>query len=141
MFPRQCRNLLAGADTFDLVAIDHQDVGLFEGRIALFGGNMVFKAAMNGIVLQLVREIVGVRGNVDHGNHIDAFAEKTLVNQRLKYQTSNASEPINRNFNSHSFILYFGKNDVQIRLRNLPSLRAASIKNYYTTAVFAVCIK
>ena len=59
---------------------------------------------MNGIIFQLVSEIISVRGNIHHGNNVNTFAEQALIHQRLKNQTSDTSEPIDCNFNCHSFI-------------------------------------
>jgi hypothetical protein len=87
------------------MAVDHEHVRLFESGTAFFCAHMMFETAMHGIILQLVREIVGIGGYVHDGNHIDAFAEQTLIHERLKHETSDTSEPINCNFDCHNFIL------------------------------------
>ena len=69
--PRQRGEVFHRADAFDLVAIDNDDVGVFERRIALFRGDGVLELAMHRIIFHLVGEVVGVRGNVHDGDDIN----------------------------------------------------------------------
>jgi hypothetical protein len=95
------------------MAVDDEGVGFGKGRIALLGGNGGFHTAVDGIVLELVGEVLGIGGNIDDGDDIDfILAEKPLVHDGLKYEAADPPETIDSYFHivlllgDESIVLY-----------------------------------
>ena len=105
--PRQRGEVFHRAEAFDLVAIDHDDVGFFERRAALFRGDGVLKFAVDGIVFDLVGEIFRVGRNVHDRDDINRLAEQALITERLKHHPADPAESIDCNFYCHNFFIFF----------------------------------
>ena len=69
--PRQGREVFDGADAFDLVAVDDDDVGFFERGDALLGADGVLELAVHRIIFHLVGEVIRVGGHVHDGDDIN----------------------------------------------------------------------
>src|ERR1019366_2424738 len=116
--PRQRGEVFDRADAFDLVAVDDDDVGFFEGGIAFFRDDGVLELAVDGIVSHLVGEIIGVGGHVHDGDDVNRLAEETLITERLKDHPADAAESVDSYFYCHSFILCFGGNNFRKPMRD-----------------------
>ncbi len=81
------------------MAVDDQDVVLGQGGVALLGGDRGFHSAVDGIVLELVGEILGVGGDVDDGDDVDLIlAEQALIHDGLEHEAADPPETVNSDF-------------------------------------------
>ena len=77
----------------------HEGIVLFLGGVGFFGGDGVLELAVDRIILDLIREIIRIGGNIHHRNNINGLAQKTLIAKRLEHQASDAAETVDRNTN------------------------------------------
>ena len=93
-----------GADDLHLLAVDDEHIVAPALSAADFlRADGAVEAALDGIVLQQIREVVG-RNDIADGDHLDVLADQTLFDHRPEDQATNAAEPVNCNFYCHSFI-------------------------------------
>jgi hypothetical protein len=83
------------------VAADDQHVVVRLAGVALSGLDRVLESPLDRVVLHLVREVVGVRGDVDHTDDVDLLAEEALIAQGLEDQAADAAETIDSNTDRH----------------------------------------
>ena len=91
--PRQTAGL-AGADDFDLVAVD--DDGVIPAMSDLAG-----EGALRRVVFHEVGEVVR-RDDVAHGHHVDRVADEALFHHCTISQTTDAAESVDCYFYCHS---------------------------------------
>ena len=90
-----------GADDMDVLAVDHEDVVLGLVRAGLAGGNRAREAALGGVVLQEVGEVVG--GNeVAHGDDVDVLPDEALLDEGAEDEAADAAETIDGDVDWHS---------------------------------------
>jgi hypothetical protein len=67
--------------------------------IALLGGNSGLHPAVDGIVLELVGEILGVGGDIDDGDDVDLIlAEQALIHDGLENEAADPPETVDSDF-------------------------------------------
>src|SRR5690606_9097907 len=101
VLPGKAGGVAGGGDALDLVTVDDENVGLFLRGVALLGGHGVLELAVDGIVTDLVGEIVGVGGDVDDGHDIELLAQQALIADRLKHHAADATKAVDSNFDGH----------------------------------------
>src|SRR5882724_1978063 len=102
LLPREAGGVL-GADDEDVVAVNDQDVVLSLVGRGFLGGNLAVEASLGGIIFEQVGEIIGGDDVADRDD-LEVLAQQTLFGDGAKHQTANAPEPINCNFNCHSYV-------------------------------------
>jgi len=86
-------------DAGDLVAVYDKDIVFGLGRIAFSGTEPRLHLALYRIVLELVGEVSGIGGDIDHGYDVNLIlAQKPLVDDGLEHQPSDPSETIDSYF-------------------------------------------
>src|SRR5690606_33679332 len=96
LLPRQPGGGFAQGEALDLVAIDDEGVGALDGDGA-------GEAALRGVVLQEVREVVGWHQVVERDD-VDLVAQEPLVNDCAEYETADAAESVDSYFYSHDSV-------------------------------------
>ena len=61
----------------------------------------MLEAAVHGVVLHLVGEVVGVGGDVDHADDVDLLPEQPLIAQGLEDQAADSPEAIDAYTDCH----------------------------------------
>ena len=89
---------LPDREAFNLVAIHHQDIVLFEGGVGLFAGNGFVGLALGRVVFDEVGEVIR-RDEVVHGHDFDFLAEKALVTDSAEDEAANAPKAVDADFN------------------------------------------
>ena len=102
LLPGQLRRVL-GADHQHLLAVDDEHIVLRLVGGGLLRADGAVETALDGIILQEIREVVG-RHDIADGDHLDVFADQTLFDHRPEHQATNAAEPVNCNFYCHNSI-------------------------------------
>ena len=97
IFPRKGGGAFFDGETFDLMAIDDEDIVLGDGGRGFGTGDVEVKAALGGVVFDEIGEVVG-RNEVIDRDHIKFFTEQALLAESPKNQPANSSEPIDRDF-------------------------------------------
>jgi hypothetical protein len=101
-FPRQLGRRL-GAHDLHFLAIDHEDVVLGFVRGRLPGADLAVEAALGGVVLEQIRQVV--RGDdIAHRDDFHVFADHALFGDGAKHQAPDASEPVTCDFYCHRSI-------------------------------------
>lgn len=81
------------------MTVDHEHVVLGQGRVALLGSDLGFHAALDGIILELVGEVLGVGGDIHDRDDVDlVLTQEAALDQGLKHEPADAAETINRYF-------------------------------------------
>src|SRR5690606_21037 len=101
ILPREPGGVARGGDALDLVAIHDQNIGLFVGSVAFGGLDGVLELAVDGIITDLVGEVVGVGGHVDDGDDVQFLAQQALVADRLKHHAADTAKAVDSNFDGH----------------------------------------
>ena len=104
VFPRKGGGAFLDGEAFDFVAVDDEDVVFRDRRGGFFAADFALVAALDGVVLDQVGEVVG--GNeVVHRHHVEFFTEQALLAERPEDQSADPAESINRDFvfGSHRF--------------------------------------
>jgi hypothetical protein len=101
LLPGELARVLGGHDALHLVAAHDQDVVALGGRAALLRRERVLEAAVHGVVLHLVGEVVGVGDDVDDTDDVDLLAEEALIAEGLEDQAADPAEPIDTYFDRH----------------------------------------
>ena len=103
--PRQLGGRFGG-DHFDLGTVDDEHIVLGFVRRRFLGADGSGEAALRGIVLEQIREIVGW-DNVTDGDDFHFLADETLLDHRAEDQTADAAEPVDCNFDRHIFSVHY----------------------------------
>ena len=98
-----------GADDQDLLAVDDQHIVLRLVGGGLLRADGAVEAALDGIILEQVGEVVG-RDDIADRDHLDVLADQTLFDHRPEDQAANAAEPVNCNFYCHNSISVVNQN-------------------------------
>ena len=101
--PWQIRGILR-AHHEDIVAVHDQDIifQLIRGRF--LGGNLALEAALRGIVLQKVGQIIR-RNDIADCDHLELFAKAPLLCDRAENQPADSAKSVNCNFHCHTFAI------------------------------------
>jgi hypothetical protein len=94
--PRHGGGAILDAEHLDLVAVDDEDVVFGDvggGLLRLDGAG---EAALGGVVLEEVGEVVGGHQVVD-GNDVELGAEVSLLDESAEHEASDPAESINGN--------------------------------------------
>ena len=75
----------------------------FHGGAGLPGGDGVPEAAVDRVVLHLVREVVRVGDDVDDTDDLDLLAEEALIAEGLEDQATDPTEAIDAYANCHRY--------------------------------------
>jgi hypothetical protein len=105
VLPRQLGRALR-ADDLDVLVVDDEHVGLGLVGRRLLGTDAALELALNRVVLEEVREVVGGHDVADR-HHVEILAEAALGVERAEHQAANASEPVDRNASRHENRPYF----------------------------------
>ncbi len=89
-----------GADHQHVLTVDGQHVVGFLVRPRLLRADVPVELALDRVVLQQVGEVVG-GDDVTDGDHLDLFAEQTLLVQGAKYQATNPTETVDGDTRAH----------------------------------------
>ena len=93
--PLEVRRILLGGETDGLAVDDH--------RVAL-DLDVVVEDAVNGVVLEHVREVIGIEEVVD-ADHFDVVRE--VLDRSTEHHATDTAEPIDTNLDSHFIYLFF----------------------------------
>ena len=132
LFPRQLRRVF-GAHHLHLLAIDDQHIIIRLVRGGFLRANCAGETALNGIILQEIRQVVG-RHDIADGDHTNILPNQSLFDHRPVNQATNAAEPVNCNFYCHSLISVVNS---QIKPGMLPAAGARSTKKQAETGIRA----
>jgi len=83
----------AGANNFDLVAVDDDDVVFFQLRGRFLGGNRAAEFALGGVVFEEVGEVVR-RNDVTDGDNIEGGSEVALLDESTEDEATDAAESV-----------------------------------------------
>ncbi len=84
---------LLHGQALDLVAVDDEDVVLRHVGARLLAGNLALEAALGGVVLHQVGQVVGA-DQVVHRDDVDLFAQESLLDDGPKNQTADPPNPL-----------------------------------------------
>ena len=102
LLPRKGRRTLGLRETLYPMAIDDEQV-IVNHILARFGAfHFAIEAALDGIVLLEISEIVG-RDEIVYGHHIHFLAQESLVTDCSKDESADASEAVDTDLN-HSAV-------------------------------------
>ena len=100
--PGQLARVLRRQDALHLVAADDEDVVPSTDGLLFAGGERVLEAAVDRVVLHLVREVVGVGDDVDDADDVDLLAEEALLTERLEDQATDPAEAVDPYADCHA---------------------------------------
>ena len=104
VLPGEVSRVALGHDALHGITAHHQDVVVVRA-VALLRSEAALEAAVDRVVLHLVREVVGVGGDVDHTDDVDLLAEQALIAESLEDQATDAAETVDTNADCHLFDL------------------------------------
>ena len=91
-----------GGDDEDILAVDDDDVVLSLVGGALLGADLAVEAALGGIVLEEVGQVVG-GDDIADGDDVELSAEEALLDESAEDEATDAAKAVDSNLESHFF--------------------------------------
>jgi len=102
--PGEVSRIALGLDALDAVAVDNEDVLLAGG--SGFGFDAVLEAAVDGVVLHLVSEVVSVGFHIDDSDDVEFVTEEALIADGLEDHTTDTTETVDTDVEGHYYVFF-----------------------------------